>query len=583
MPSAINALAFSQPIKIPQRFRSSSNATSGNNLNGGKVLLACARANGDIEIWNPFRWHMERMIPGNPDATIESIVWVQTPQDSGNDQTAEDEDDEMDDDDLETKAAKESSKKTSTATKSKASSSSEPRLMTAGLDGFITEWDLISLSPLNKVESGGGAIWCMAVSPKGDELAVGCEDGCVRVFKVGNKVGDPVEYKKTFDRQDDSCIRIYSSQSKRCVSRMTVDTKAREDTLVWAVSYLADGTLVSGDSLGAVSFWDPDSKTMNKTLKSHAADVLCLAVGRDGDVVYSSGIDRKVIQYRLVDTTTGGQRKKQQQHAKVGKTWIVSGERRYHSHDVRAIALCEAKPIDAIVTGGVDTTLTASLNVVSEFPSGKLIRHSPFPQRTIVSLAPVARMVLARFADSVKVWRLGDAMPDEVMVDNSMRDGERIRMAKKERLIAEIKIDCVTNLMSSAISADGEFIAVSDLYQTRLFRLMHHQNFPSPSIIPGTTALAFTPDCRRLVLAGTDSIVRVLDLSGVIDDPKRGDVDIVMAFRTHCGKGSGGNLGDGDDDEVVGDDDEDVDMMEYDESVEQKTRKLLKNRQGREL
>lgn len=45
MPSAINALAFTTGTARP--------------------LVACGRANGDIEIWNPFSWHLEKVFSCN--------------------------------------------------------------------------------------------------------------------------------------------------------------------------------------------------------------------------------------------------------------------------------------------------------------------------------------------------------------------------------------------------------------------------------------------------------------------------------------------------------------------------------------
>lgn len=40
-----------------------------------------------------------------------------------------------------------------------------------------------------------------------------------------------------------------------------------------------DGTIVSGDSMGLVKFWDIKTSTQIKSIRAHEADVLCLAVG----------------------------------------------------------------------------------------------------------------------------------------------------------------------------------------------------------------------------------------------------------------------------------------------------------------
>ncbi|KAJ3027734.1 UNVERIFIED_CONTAM: U3 small nucleolar RNA-associated protein [Siphonaria sp. JEL0065] len=530
VPSAINALSFvSKDVKRP--------------------LLACARANGDIEIWNPITWHCERTIPGITGAgAIESIVWIPV-----KDEPLPEDDQDSDEDDSDKK------KRQSSKRWSEKQQLHTPRLFTAGLDGFMTEWDLVALAPISRVESGGGAIWSMAVSPSGKEIAIGCEDGCVRVFEIA-PVGssDCVVYKAACDRQDnrilsvayhptkpivsagssDSCIRNYSTENFRLISRLTVDTgKRHEETLIWTLLYLSNGTLVSGDSIGAVSFFDNESNTLIKSIKSHYADVLCLAGGSNGEVLYSSGVDRRVIQYKLVDNTIQNQATYMSNSTtahQFKQTWVLSGDRRFHSHDVRALALCEMKPIDALVSGGMDTTFVIS-RTISQFPDSKQERQSPFPQRALVNVATEARLLIARFDDTVKVWALGQSVGN--LEDfGGERVGERVAIAKKERLVAELKIKTITNLISSAISADGSLIAVSDLFCTRLFvvslepsRVTRLKKFPSPSVIPGSVNITFTPDSKRMILAGTDSIIRVVDVSNQ-------EFKIVADFTEHRGK-----------------------------------------------
>ncbi|KAJ3206882.1 U3 small nucleolar RNA-associated protein [Dinochytrium kinnereticum] len=553
MPSAINALAFSkEPVE----------AVPGSSSKD-RVLLACARENGDLEIWNPARWHLERVIPGIPGATIESIVWIR-PSDTDSDSDEEmDADDASDSDIKPIEKTRESFKKTGKPTR-------RSRLLTAGLDGCITEWDLTTLMPIAKVESGGGAIWCLAASPRHDEVAIGCEDGTVRVFSVEGTPGT-IEYKATFDRQDgrilsvayhptqpilstgstDSCIRTYSTTTRRCLSRSTLDTANHEETLVWAITYLPDGTLVSGDSLGTVTFWDGHSRTIKRSLRPHAADVLCLAVGEKGDVIYSSGIDRKVVQYRLVEAPVGSGGVRRGGGSGI---WVVSGDRRFHSHDVRALALCEARPVDAIVSGGVDTILTVTTSV-SSFPHSKQIRHNPFPQKPIVSVAEGARLVMCRYSDRVKVWALGEAQRGVGIEE--LRGGERVGLESRHRLLADIRVKRETNLTAATISSDGKLIAVSDLYTTKLFRLSippsttpstpfstplakskkksqdalarvtRVKEFPSPTLLPGSLSLCFTPDGRRLVMGGSDGFVRVVDVS------EGGTFETVAVFGQH--------------------------------------------------
>ena len=46
-----------------------------------------------------------------------------------------------------------------------------------------------------------------------------------------------------------------------------------------AIHMFSDGTIVSGDSLGMVKFWDSRTCTQLQSFEAHGADVLCLVVG----------------------------------------------------------------------------------------------------------------------------------------------------------------------------------------------------------------------------------------------------------------------------------------------------------------
>jgi hypothetical protein len=43
-------------------------------------------------------------------------------------------------------------------------------------------------------------------------------------------------------------------------------------------SLRSDGTIISADSLGQVTFWDGKSLAQIKSFKAHAADALCLVI-----------------------------------------------------------------------------------------------------------------------------------------------------------------------------------------------------------------------------------------------------------------------------------------------------------------
>jgi len=188
----------------------------------------------------------------------------------------------------------------------------------------------------------------MAANPASNLLALGCEDGTVRLLSLTN---DTLSHFRRFDRVkcrllsiawgpptprplakteftaenehgssddddddnnwvdtwlvtggSDSSVRKWDISTGRVVDRMGTDKIRGERTLVWAVGVIgsvptlfyiyrsrnsvvflcSDGTIVSGDSLGMVKFWDSRTCTQLQSFQAHNADVLCLAIGPVG-------------------------------------------------------------------------------------------------------------------------------------------------------------------------------------------------------------------------------------------------------------------------------------------------------------
>ncbi|CAM6083883.1 unnamed protein product [Calypogeia fissa] len=201
------------------------------------TVVAAARENGAIELWNvapgSVGWHCLLTIPGKEDAAISSLVWCKSW------------DEEV---------------------------SPLGRLFSAGLDGFITEWDLQTLQPKEIVESYGGSVWQLAAEPlvkpvqsskigngsvrmqngaldddsdeSSDEedsdneddkhveqkaaeqrVVVGCDDGCLRLFTVSDS-DEGMLYRRSFPRVEGRILsvawsvdgsKIYSGGSDGCI------------------------------------------------------------------------------------------------------------------------------------------------------------------------------------------------------------------------------------------------------------------------------------------------------------------------------------------------------------------------------
>jgi WD40 repeat protein len=81
------------------------------------------------------------------------------------------------------------------------------RLLSAGLDGKITEWDLSTLRPRKDTDSHGGSVWAMVAEPAPNKnapqrVAIACDDGCVRLLTLldGDGVGTGLGHRRSFNR-----------------------------------------------------------------------------------------------------------------------------------------------------------------------------------------------------------------------------------------------------------------------------------------------------------------------------------------------------------------------------------------------
>ena len=340
-PSAINALAFSHPSSLTSPGKGPSS-----------LRLAIGRANGDIEIWNPLRgaWYQESIFRGGRNRSIEGLVWTQDPEDVD--------------------------KRGNTVP-------GRLRLFSIGYSTAVTEWDLGRGKPLRHSAGNYGEIWCMAAQPKGQllkkpgraaedqvheedtqiqNIAVGCADGAIIWL---NTTDDDLRFTRILARSSkkksrvlslafqnrhtiiaghaDSTIRVFDVRNGQQIRNMTLGAGPKhgpKETLVWSVKCLLDGTIVSGDSTGTLCFWDGKHYALLQRIKSHAADILDIAVSADGQSVFSGGMDRRTVLYRSIGTG-------RQDHR-----WAKITHQRMHQNDVKAMAAFETKGLSILVSGG---------------------------------------------------------------------------------------------------------------------------------------------------------------------------------------------------------------------------------------
>lgn len=336
--SSINALAFSHI----------SSAQTSHDKTPSTLRLAVGRANGDIEIWNPAGgdWFQESTLRGGKDRSIEGLAWTQNPGDVNHDGKKQ---------------------------------PGRLRLFSIGYSATVTEWDLAQGKPVRHSSGNYSEIWCIVAQPRSDSggraqseashpddqsLAIGCADGGLRLLTTAD---NDLQYGRTLARaakrkarvlsiafqnswtiiagHADSTIRIFDTrngQSMRYMSLGAAPKGGPSEILVWALQCLPDGTIVSGDSTGTISFWDGKTYTLHQRIKSHEADILIMACSSDGTSVFSGGMDRKTILYRKSASAHGNKK----------SYWTRISHSRLHNHDIKAMTTFESNRLSVLVSGG---------------------------------------------------------------------------------------------------------------------------------------------------------------------------------------------------------------------------------------
>ncbi|XP_068168953.1 U3 small nucleolar RNA-associated protein 4 homolog [Antennarius striatus] len=440
-------------------------------FNAGTERLALARADGAVEIFNfSDHYHQEKIIPGQDGRTVEALCWV------------------------------------------------GQRLFGAGLNGEITEYDLENLRPKYTVEAYGGPIWTITSNTQGTLLAVGCEDGTVKMFEI---LEDRIQFKTNLDRQKGriiclswhpsgtliaagmmDMIRIFDAETGHATQRMLVErgcgaSKSRE-VVVWSVIFLSDHTIVSGDSAGKVQIWDGVTGTLIRTHLVTKWDVLELSVSQDESSLVAGTSEGTVVQFQFLSSTVNQQ----------DREWIRTRTFKNHTHDVRALAHTET----AVVSGGMDTQLVVHplLDKVEKNTQASAQRKIAFPHKSLVCCAKKAALLLFQFPDHLELWRLGES-------EGHGKPGDFLPVKRKPEKLIHLKRKGDDHICSSALSPCGGWLAYSTVSSVRLYAIQYNNiSITKVSKLPkdlrSAQQLCFSSDSSKL-FASHHSSVSVVSLS----------------------------------------------------------------------
>ncbi|GCE97787.1 U3 small nucleolar RNA-associated protein [Zygosaccharomyces mellis] len=449
-----------------------SHKSNAGKLTPSDLRLAIGRSNGTIEIWNPRNgWFQEVVIRSGKDRSIEGLCWGNV--------------------------------------------AGEPlRLFSIGGSTVVTEWNLATGLPLKNYDCNAGVIWSIAVNEKQDRLAVGCDNGTVMIIDISGGPGS-LEHDTILMRQEarilsltwkgndfiiggcsDGKVRIWYAKLDdpnrgRLSQSMKVDKSKKESTLVWSVIFLPErNQIVSGDSTGAVKFWDFQFATLAQSLKVHEADVLCLTTDATNTHVFSAGVDRKIFQFTLLNSK-----------------WTNTSNRLLHGNDVRSMCSYQSGGADFLVSGGAEKRLVIS--TLSSFADGKFKKMPlfvPFIKNMLVNVEQ--RLVVMWSESTVKIWNVG----------------QELDSVKNYRLVAKLVLKDEQDISTCDMSPDGQVLVVARPSGTKVFHLQ-----------PASTKLLVTKldngflaetgcklvkfiDNSRLVAVSSDDELFTLDLESDEDE-----------------------------------------------------------------
>uniref|UniRef100_A0A8C5RVK1 UTP4 small subunit processome component n=1 Tax=Laticauda laticaudata TaxID=8630 RepID=A0A8C5RVK1_LATLA len=395
------------------------------------------------------------------------------------------------------------------------------RLFGAGLGGAVLEYDLQRLRVKGSLDAFGGPLWSMAADPSGARLAVGCEDGSVKLFRVG---ADGIHFERQLDRQKGrilslswhpsgtriaagsiDCIYIFDVESGHTSQRILVERRLQgpssQKCLVWGLAFLSDGTVVSVDSAGKVQFWDSAMGTLLSKHPVSKAAVLSVAVAEAEDSMVVGTSEGMVYQFQLLPVKLGSSECE----------WVRTRPFRHHTHDVRTVAHTST----AFISGGLDGQLVIRplMEKVDSKSYDAALRTITFPHRRLVSCARTARLLLFQYPQHLELWRLGTTSVFG-------RPGEVLPVSCPPQNLLQLKAKGPEHIRTSCLSPCGGWIAYSTtgrffLHQVQLVsdHVSINRVRKTPRLNGSAHSLLFSGDATRLFLASDWGCVYVLSLS----------------------------------------------------------------------
>ncbi len=168
------------------------------------------------------------------------------------------------------------------------------RLVTASEDGLVIVWDAARGKEVGRLQAPGPRAWCLALTPDGKTLAVGCHDHSVQLYDVST-------LKSVGTFKTDGSVRglAFSPDGLRLAAVSGEESEFNS------------AKTLPGQGAGV---WEVATGNRLLRLDGHEAGVKAVAYSPDGKTLATGGADRTA---RLWDAVTGKELRKFEGHAMV--------------------------------------------------------------------------------------------------------------------------------------------------------------------------------------------------------------------------------------------------------------------------